>query len=272
MAGLGAYLDDRLAQGRAVFSREEALAALNVSPAALSAALARQVRKRRVAVPKHGFYLILRPEDRALGTSGAVRWIDPLMKYLRLDYRIGLLSAAAFHGSAHQSPMVFQVIVPRQIRALEIGRQRLEFIFQSPAAFSQVNQEPWLHQLKSDAGYAKASGIELTLLDCTRYHHKVAGFDNLALIIRDLGEVADPGKLAALAEHYENACVRRLGYFLETMGHAQQADALRPFVQKAKSEVLLHPAVKPLASLFTGVNEKQPAWKLAVNVQVDLDW
>lgn len=271
MAGFARYLDDRLAQGRAYFSREEVLAALGLSPAALSAALARHARKGRIAIPKHGFYLILRPEDRGLGVPDPARWIDPLMRYLKLDYRIGLLRAAAFHGSSHQAAMVFQVIAPRQLRAFEIGRHRLEFIFQMPAAFGQVNQAQYLGQLKTDAGYARVSGIELTLLDCARYFHRAGGINGLAQIAKDLGGMADPSKLAKIAEHYENSCVRRLGYLLENMGHALQADALRPFVRKAKSAVLLDPAVKSLSSVLPGVREPQPAWGLVVNEQVEVD-
>ncbi|MBK7115878.1 MAG: type IV toxin-antitoxin system AbiEi family antitoxin domain-containing protein [Proteobacteria bacterium] len=271
MAGIDQYLDNRLAHGRAYFSREEALAALGLSPAALSAALARQVKKGRVAVPKHGFYLIVRPEDRALGAPDPARWIDPLMRHLQLDYRVGLLRAAAFHGSSHQAAMVFQVIVPRQLRAFEIGRHRLEFIFQGAAAFAQVNQAKYLGQLKTDAGYAKVSGVELTLLDCARYFHRAGGINGLAQIVKDLGGATDPVKLAGLAEHYENSCVRRLGYLLEYMGHALQADALRPFVRKAKSSALLDPAVKPLSSVLPGVREPQPAWGLVVNELVEVD-
>lgn len=268
---MDSYLDDRLIHGRAWFLRDEALAALGLSSAALSAALARQAKKGRIAVPKHGFYLILRPEDRALGAPDPVRWIDPLMRYLRLDYRVGLLRAAAFHGSSHQAAMVFQVIVPRQIRAFEIGRQRLEFLFQRSEAFEHVNQSPWLERIKSDAGYAKMSGIELTLLDCARYFHKAGGINGLAQIVKDLGTEARPGELGKLAVHYENSCVRRLGYLLDNMGHASQADVLRPFVRKAKSAVLLDPGVKPLMSMFQGVREVQPEWRLVVNEQVEVD-
>ena len=74
------------------------------------------MKKGRLASPRRGFYLILRPEDRLLGAPDPSRWIDPLMKHLGLDYRISLLRAAAFHGSAYQAAMVFQVIAPRQLQ------------------------------------------------------------------------------------------------------------------------------------------------------------
>ena len=119
MAAIERYLDEHLVHGRAYFTRGEAQAALSLAPHPLSIALMRQVKKGRLANPRRGFYLILRPEDRALGAPDPVRWIDPLMRSLKLDYRVALLRAAAFHGSSHQAAMVFQVIVPKQI---QIGR------------------------------------------------------------------------------------------------------------------------------------------------------
>ena len=73
MASLDGYLDQQLERGRAYFSRQEALAALGLAPQNLAAAISRLIRKRRLANPRHGFYLILRPEDRALGAPDPVR-------------------------------------------------------------------------------------------------------------------------------------------------------------------------------------------------------
>ena len=132
MGSLEQFIDGRLVHGRACFSREEALAALDLKPENLTAAITRLIKKRRLASPRHGFYLILRPEDQTVGAPDPVRWIGPLMKHQGLDYRISLLRAAAFHGSSHQAAMVFQVVVPRQLRDFEIGRHRLQFLYQMP--------------------------------------------------------------------------------------------------------------------------------------------
>ena len=234
MPTLVKYMEDCLAHGRAYFLREEARAALGSSPGTLNMVLARQARKNRLASPRHGFYLILRPEDRNIGAPDPVRWIHPLMKYLQMDYRIALLRAAVFHGASHQVSMVFQVIVPKQMRGFEIGRHRLEFVYQSPTAFARVNRADWLDSLKSDAGLAKVAGVELTLLDCVRYFHRAGGINGVAQIVKDLGGQARAQRLAKLAVHYENSSVRRLGYFLERMRHVQRADALRPFVSRAR--------------------------------------
>ena len=47
------------AHGRAYFAREEALAVLGLKPEALSVAVTRLVKKRRLANPRYGHFLIL---------------------------------------------------------------------------------------------------------------------------------------------------------------------------------------------------------------------
>jgi predicted transcriptional regulator of viral defense system len=272
MGTLDRYLDEQLARGRAYFSREDGLQALGLSPEAFSAATTRLIKKRRLASPRRGFLLILRPEDQAAGASDPVRWIDPLMKYLGIDYRISLLRAAAFHGSTHQAAMVFQVIAPRQLRDFDIGRHRIQFVYQAPAAFAEINQPDWLGQIKSEAGFAKIAGMELTLLDAARYFHKAAGINGVAQIVKDLGAKANPRKLAKAAEHYENASVRRLGYLLDQTNHVRQASALEPFARQAKSMKPLDPSVKPLLESMTALHEKDAKWKLVINESVETDF
>jgi predicted transcriptional regulator of viral defense system len=272
MIYLDQFVDDRLIHGRAYFSREEALGELGLKSEALSAAITRLVKKSRLANPRHGFYLILRPEDQIAGVPDPVRWIDPLMKHQKLDYRISLLRAAAFHGSSHQAAMVFQVVVPKQLRDFEIGRQSLQFIYQAPAAFALANQPDHLVEMKSDAGFAKVSGVELTLLDCARYFHKAAGINGVAQIANDIGAKADPRKLANAAAAYENSSVRRLGYLLDRAGHVRQAKALEPFVKKAKSSVPLDPSVKPLLESQAEMHESDAKWKLVINESVEIDF
>ncbi|AWP23093.1 hypothetical protein C4901_06915 [Acidiferrobacter sp. SPIII_3] len=272
MASLDQFVDDRLRHGRAYFNREEALAAVDLKPDGLTAAITRLVKKQRLANPRHGFYLILRPEDQMTGAPDPVRWIDPLMKYQGLDYRISLLRAAAFHGSSHQAAMVFQVVVPKQLRDFEIGRHRLQFLYQTSKTFVKLNQPDWLDRIKSDAGFAQVAGVELTLLDCARYFHKAAGINGVAQIAKDIGAKAEPRALAKAAAVYENSSVRRLGYLLERAGHAGQANALEPFVKKAKTAVPLDPSVKPLIESLSELHEKNARWKLVINEPVEIDF
>ena len=270
MLSLDSYLDDLLASGRAYFSRGEALEALGLKPAAFAASVTRAIKKGRLANPRHGFYLILRPEDRVAGAPDPVKWIDPLMKHQGIDYRISLLRAAAFHGSSHQASMAFQVVVPRQLRDFDLGRHRLQFLYQIPEAFAQINRPELLGQLKSDAGFAKVAGIELTLLDCVRYFHKAAGIQGVAQIVKDIGASARPRLLQKAAGAYENSAVRRLGYLLDFAGHARQADALLPFVKVAKTALPLDPAAKPLVQALESASERNPRWKLLINEALEM--
>lgn len=167
--------------------------------------------------------------------------------------------------------MVFQVVVPKQLRDFEIGRHRIQFLYQTPKAFAALNQPDQLDPLKSDAGFAKVAGVELTLLDCARYLHKAAGINSIAQIAKDIGAKADPRKLAKAAATYENSSVRRLGFLLDLAGHTRQANALAPFVRLAKTAVPLDPSVKPLIESLAELHEKDSKWKLVINESVEID-
>ena len=125
------------------------------------------------------------------------------MKYLELDYRISLLRTAAFHGASHQATMVFQVVVPKQLREIEIGCHRIQYIYQTSATFANTNLSDWLLPMKSQSDFARAAGVELTLLDCARYFRKAAGIDGVAQIAKEIGAKADPHKLAKVALSYD---------------------------------------------------------------------
>jgi predicted transcriptional regulator of viral defense system len=271
MASLEHHLDECLAQGRSYFVGDEARSALGVSRRNFAAAVTRLINKGRLANPRHGFFLILRPEDRIAGAPDPARWIDPLMKHQRLAYRVSLLRAAAFHGSSHQAAMVFQVIAPKQLRDFEIGRHRLQFLYQASQAFSHTNLATRLDRMKNDEGFANLAGVELTLLDCARYFHDAGGIGGVAQIAKDIGGKANARTLADAAQDYENSSVRRLGYLLDLANHSRQAKALEPFVKKAKTLLPLNPAAKPLVAPLAEIRERNSRWKLVVNESVEFD-
>lgn len=271
MERLQHFIDSELTKGRAYFSKADAQVRLSLSPEALQKAVMRLTRKGLIASPRRGFFLVLRAEDRLLGAPDPGRWIDPLMKHLGVDYRVSLLRAAAFHGSSHQAAMVFQVIAPRQLPKIQIGRQRIEFLFQSPTLFAKTNRPDWLGHMKTEAGYAKIAGIELTLLDTCRYFHRAAGISGAAQAIYDLGRKAEPRILAKAASAYENSAVRRLGYLLERFGHVRQAESLRRFAKRAKSFKALDPSSKPIVAELAAIEETNSVWKLIINVPVEID-
>ena len=272
MTSLKQFADDLLANGKSYFIRDEALVQLELSSKAFATASNRLKKKNQLASPFRGFYLILRPEDRFAGAPDPKCWIDPLMQYLNLDYRITLLTAAALHGASHQAAMLFQVAVPKQLRNIEIGRHSIQFVYQNPVDFKTTNRSNWLFPSKSLSGFAKAAGVELTLLDCARYHRKVGGINSLAQITKDIGYKTTPKKLAKIANSYENSTVRRLGYLLDYVGHERQAKALIPFVRKAKSLKPLNPSVLPINAVFSVNYEENRTWMLLINEVIEIDF
>jgi predicted transcriptional regulator of viral defense system len=268
---LNRSIDDFLSRGRAYFSREEVSTALGLRPESLSASITRLIKRGRLANPRHGFYLILRPEDRNSGAPDPAKWIDSLMKHQGIDYRISLLRAAAFHGSSHQAAMVFQVVVPTQLRDFEIGRHRLQFLYQSPEVFALTNKSDYLQALKTEAGYAKLAGLEVTLLDCIRYFHKVGGINAVAQIVKDIGGKADPRLLGRFRSVYENTSLRRLGYLLDFFGYERQAKALEPCLAKVKTAVPLDPSNKPLLPALAKEWPRDSKWKLLLNEPIEID-
>ncbi|MDR1163995.1 MAG: type IV toxin-antitoxin system AbiEi family antitoxin [Candidatus Accumulibacter sp.] len=272
MLSLDDFIDERLRQGRATFTRADAENALALSEQGLVSALVRLSKRKRLASPHKGFFIILRPEDQASGAPDVAQWIDPLMRFLDLDYRVSLLRAAAFHGASHQAAMVFQVIVPRQLRTVELGRHRLQFLTQAAEPFAAVNAPKYLGRIKTIAGFAKVAGVALTLLDSMRYVEQAGGLDAVAQIVKDIGHKADPRVLRRLAAHYETTCVRRLGYLFERNGFERQAAALEPYAAKAKTAVLLAPSAKPFFKSIAVALEREPKWKLIVNENVELDF
>lgn len=271
MGRLEEFIEQRLAEGLSFFSREQAQEAVSLGSAAFAASAQRLVKKGKLAHPRQGFYLILRPEDRFAGAPDPAQWIAPMMRHQGLDYRVSLLRAAARHGASHQAAMVFQVVVPKQLRELTAGVHRLQFLFQTQRMFSAVNRPEFLDRLKTSAGYAQVAGVELTLLDCTRYVHDAGGIHGVAQIAKDIGANADPRLLAKASLAYESSVVRRLGYLLELTGHHRASDALVQSASKAKSYVLLDPSVKPPIPELAEEAEKDARWKLVVNEAVETD-
>ncbi len=133
----------------------------------LSPALTRAVAKGKLAIPRHGFYHFVRPEQRAAGTADPAEWIDPLMKHQDLGYRVSLLRAAAHHGSSHPSAMIFQVVAPRQLRDLTLGAHRLQFIYQEPEAFAACNEAALVGAIKTPSSPASSGPCSTGCATCT---------------------------------------------------------------------------------------------------------
>jgi len=121
-------LSSLAATGHYHFDSVEAQSALGVSVAAATLALNRLAKQKLIASPARGFYVVVPPDYRGLGSLPADQFIPALMKRRGLPYYAGLLSAAQYHGAAHQRPQEFQVFLDRKRRPIVCGMVRVAFI------------------------------------------------------------------------------------------------------------------------------------------------
>ena len=98
------YILSQLADGKYFFSKEETLLALGLNQNQFRLQIFRLHQKKVVKNLGHGFFMIIPPEYRHLGSLPPHWIVDPLMNYLHHEYYIGLLSAASLMARPSNSP------------------------------------------------------------------------------------------------------------------------------------------------------------------------
>lgn len=254
------YIADLAAKGRYLFTAEEAQAALEVSGSAASLALNRLAKRGEIASPARGFYIIIPPEYRKLGSLPADQFIPSLMERLGLDYYAALMTAAQYHGAAHHRPQEFQVMLVKARRPLVCGSVRVAFMVRKRLVEVPVSS------FNTPRGTITVSTPEATAVDLVGYHDQAGGFDNVATILSELAEKIDPDKLLTAAQTAPMPWVQRLGYLLGHVGAGDKALALRAYVHKHA-----HQAVPLQSAAPHEKSSRDDIWKLYVNADVEAE-
>ncbi len=258
LPSLDAYLDDLAGRGRYDFTTDDLVAALGVSDVAARAVLRRAAVRGRVATPFRGFHVIVPPEYRKLGCLPPEQFVPQLMGRLGLAYYVALLSAAQFHGAAHQRPQRFQVAVAKNRDPIVCGAVAVEFI-----ARKQVAGVP-VEALNTPRGTVRVSSVEATAIDLVGYPSHAGGLDQAATVIAELAERIDAARLVAAAGTAPVSWAQRLGYLLDVLGHEERTELLAAFVREHASEVVRLAPSEPL-----GEAQRSPRWRVDVNVEVE---
>jgi len=253
------YLTEVRSQGRYAFTVEELKNQIKVSVQALRQNLFRLKCKNEIAIIRQGFYVIIPPEYAKHGKLPPYLFIDDLMKSLDKPYYVGLLSAAALYGAAHQQPTAYTVITkspaPRSV-------EKLKIIFFSKQEFSKDG----IIQQKTPAGYINVSSPELTALDFFDYLHKF-GINRITTVLQELSEEMKPSFLLKIARQYHNtAAIQRLGYVLEKV---VMAEKLSDTLWKALNERTCFPV--PLSPQKEKKGETDNRWKVIINMEIESD-
>jgi predicted transcriptional regulator of viral defense system len=256
---LDKYLIEVRAQGRYAFTAEELKNKFNLSPNALNQMLYRLKQKKEIAQIRQGFYVIIPAEYSKQGMLPPYLYIDELMKSLDKPYYVGLLSAAALHGAAHQQPTGYTVITqspaPRSI-------DKLKILFFSKQELLQDG----IIQRKTPAGYINVSSPELTALDFFDYIYKF-GINRITTVLQELSEEMKPSLLLKMARQYpNNAAIQRLGYILD---HVVLAERLSDALWKILNERTCFPV--PLSPQKGKRGETDSKWKIIKNMEIESD-
>ena len=254
------YVSGLAASGRYDFTPREAQAALGVSATAVKFALNRLARQKLIASPARGFWVIVPPEYRALGCLPAEQFIPALMNRLRFPYYAGLLSAAQYHGAAHQRPQAFHVFLETNRRPIACGMVRVAFM-----ARKRLMYVP-LQSFNTPRGTLQVSSPEATALDLVGYADHAGGLGQVATVLSELAGRVDPEKLAAAAGTAPLPWAQRLGYLLDHLGFKEKTQPLKEYVYEhaKESAVLLPKAARARA-------RRNKDWKLYVNGNVEAE-
>jgi predicted transcriptional regulator of viral defense system len=225
-ASLESWINGLQSGGRYSFLRAEALAESGLSPAAVTKALQRAVKRGRIVKLKEYFYVLVPLEYVNTGAPPASWFIGDLMTAMRLPYYVGLLSAAALHGASHHQPQEFQVMTDRSVRPLAAGRARIRFFASKYVAAGAAMD------VKTPTGAMRISTPETTVVDLVRFARSAGRLDNVATVIAELSPLLDARCLLAavrVVDDLPNA--QRLGYILDHIRQRRLSDPIHRWIE-----------------------------------------
>ena len=259
------YIEQLTAHGNFSFTTKEIRDNMKISNRAVEGVLYRLKKKKSIANVVKGYYLVLTPQFKAKGCLPPNYFIDDLMKYWNQNYYVCLLSAAMYHGAAHQQPQVFQVMVDRHRRPISCGRVRIEFVINKNLANANL-ANTLITKLKMRTGYMNVSTPEATMIDLCVFLQRSGGIGRVSTILSELAEIVTNEILNNLLIKSPLNCIRRLGYLLDTLDYKALAEIIYNYVKLHKTSTILLAPYNPVYEKQT--NKK---WKIIVNSATESD-
>jgi predicted transcriptional regulator of viral defense system len=256
------YLNQIQSSGKYWFTKKEAKEVTGTKEnASFTRTLLRWENKGLIAKAKRGFYVVIPPEYRRPGILPPDWFISRLMEFIGQPYYVGLLSAAAKHGAAHQQPMEYQVVVPKSRRALRIGPATIRFFKKSGMRTLPVAEA------RTPTGDIKISDPALTAIDLVAYTKQVGGLDRVALVIMELKDRINPQSLISQARREPRfATIQRLGWLLDQFGAEKATAELNRLIAARRPRYILLDPEEPARR-----SAKNSRWKIVENAKLDLD-
>lgn len=261
---LSDFIDDLESKGRCWFLKKQALDIIGCTEIALQESIKRLIRKKRLALIRADFLVIIPLTYKNKSIIPADWFIHSLMASMGLQYYVSLLSAANYYGAAHQKPQVFQVITNKNIRKITKNGLRIEFYKNSNIDASLTNN------FQASRGNIKIASPELLAFDLVQYYYACGYFSNIATVLFELKESIDPEKLfqIAISDKYTRAISQRLGYLmsLDEVGGVNIVAKIQEYIKSEK------PRFVPLQVGQTYYKmPKNQDWRIWVNEEVEVD-
>lgn len=261
---LSDYADNIQSQGKYSFTSEELLTNLSASENAIKKSIRRLKEKHEIAKVRNGFYVIIPPEYRRRGMLPPMLFVKELMKFLKRDYYVCLINAAAIHGASHQQPQEFFVMTTKPVMLPIHNLQvKINFIYRKKWSTLDIMEK------KTETGMIKISTPELTALDLVNYYDRSGGLNRVATVLEELAERLDAERLAAAAARYgQVATIQRLGYLLDkVLGKKNITGPLADYLSRIHySSVPLRPD-----NGKSGPQATNNRWKVIPNTEIETD-
>jgi predicted transcriptional regulator of viral defense system len=259
------WIEKLQSRGKYVFSLDNIKTDFpNISEQAIVLALTRLSAKGRVLSVYKGFYIIVPPEYTSRGLLPPMLFIDNLMQFIGKPYYVGLLSAAALHGAAHQQPQEYFVITDSKQKTTLKKGLKINYITK------KFIPENLLEKRKTESGTVNVSNPELTAADLIYYDNRVGGINRVVSVLNELVEVMKPDRITEeLVNELKIPTIQRLGYILDiVLNQKILADKLYTESQKLKKEFFRQP-------LKAGIEKtgfaKDARWKIIINTDIEID-
>ena len=262
---LSEYIEDLQANGSCTFTIDSAEKELGKSRSAIVQSIEHLRNRKKVASPARGFYTIVMPEYRVYGCLPAKYFIPYLMEYWQMKYYTCLVTAAAYHSTAHKQQQTFQVMIEKYRKPIICGKVKVEFI-----ANKYLDICP-TQKFITRRSELIVSTPETTAMDLISYPRQCGGLNRIAAMLYELKEDLRSKELLNLLKTVPHRYWKqRLGYILEKLGVKELVEVVLQYLRQIKrvDYVSLDPSRPTNIGIRHTRNER---WKIIENSHFESD-
>jgi len=259
---LSSYIESLQSKGTYTFKRAQAIKALKMSSNAFQKAAKKLIDKQKLACLRTGFFVIVPTEYKSKGISPTSWFIHELMQFINKPYYVGLLSAAALHGAAHQQPQEYQIITTVPLKPINKKNSHIHFFTKRHFSKSLTQQ------IKTPTGYMTVSTPETTAFDLVQYAKSAGQIHHVATVLNELAENLSKIKLVQVARaRVSLSVIQRLGYLLDLLERQDLTAHLYDYLTKQDPmQTRLRPEIPGKKTTY--VDQK---WNVLVNETIEVD-